>query len=328
MKFTLPQVPVRALAIEGGGVRVVSALGALVCLEHAGRLDSLEVLSGSSSGALPCVLRAAGWTFEEMYHYFSREMNHIFEQCFAPFQNAYTWTKLWNVARQYGVSRGDELYTLLGELIARHVPSRNPDATLGDLRAHTGIAVLVPAACYTDQRMHWFSPDLGHADMPARTALIASMRFPLLFTPVQIGANLYLDGGLVCNYPLRYIDHYYPHLSDATIGLEYEKKDDVSRLTVWDRKNPPGLTNFAVNIISMIIRRVSALDAENTQRLHERTFIMPTDGVQSMEMPPRQCLLRLYLHAFRRMHEALGRQERPREPARRERVSDAVPDDA
>ncbi len=215
-----PPKDIQAIAIEGGGACVAAAIGALVALEDAGRLNNLKVMVGTSSGALPCVLRAAGWTFKEIYKGMIHEIDitrDITEGCLKM-----SFVKqMWYLFRQYGLCQGKAWHDFIGRMIGRHVHNNNPDVTLSELQRISGITLLIPASGY-DQRLHVFSPHLTHGDMPARTSIIATTRIPGLFTPVQIGNCMYFDGGMTCNFGLRLIDRYFPDLVPYSIGLRYD----------------------------------------------------------------------------------------------------------
>lgn len=261
----------QAIAISGGGVRVLATIGHLTRMEEEGRLADLKVMAGASSGVLPCLLYAGGWSFREIYE----ELRQPSEALKAPLKKNIL-QQAWAVMANYGVTDGAELREFLYQLVRRHVHHRTVSMTR--LHKKRGIHVLFTTACYNTRTTHVFSSRVHTVD--AVEAALASMCFPFVMEPVVIDGHRYVDGGLVCNYPLRVIDTEFPKYSERAIGFVYDTSvDDVDR-THWP---PASLITFLTNIIGLATARTRALERDMTRNYYERTFEMPTLGVETFD---------------------------------------------
>jgi NTE family protein len=81
-----------------------------------------------------------------------------------------------------------------------------PDATFADLQ-RTGRELYVVGANLGSGFAEVFSAE-RHADMPLTSAVRISMSIPLLFAAVRYGPgrDVYVDGGVVLNYPVKLFD--------------------------------------------------------------------------------------------------------------------------
>jgi NTE family protein len=158
------------LTLSGGGARGISHLGVLKALEDFG--VRLDYISGTSTGALVGALYAYGLTPENILDVI------INTRFFSSLRPAWTWTGLVNMDG-------------LRELIMKLIPEDNFDALK--------IPLTITATNLTKGKAEYFTSG------PLMPAILASCCVPVLFNPVQVNGEAYVDGGVTDNLPSRSI---------------------------------------------------------------------------------------------------------------------------
>lgn len=175
-------IPVKriGLALSGGGARGIAHIGVLQALEENGIFP--EVLSGASAGAIVGALYAAGKKPEEIMAFVRKA----------------SFFKLFKVGLPYS---GLTKLTYLRERLADTIAEDSFEA----LRRKLFIAIA--------------NLNTGECELrgsgPLFDVVTASSSIPLLFQPVEIGGQLYVDGGLLNNMPVEPIQP----LCDVTIAV-------------------------------------------------------------------------------------------------------------
>ncbi|MCB0597907.1 MAG: patatin-like phospholipase family protein [Lewinellaceae bacterium] len=156
------------LALSGGGARGIAHIGVLQALEEQGIFP--EVISGASAGAIVGALYAAGKTPEEIMEFVRKA----------------SFFKMFKVAIPFS---GLTKLTYLRDKLAESIPEDRFEAL--EKKLFVAIANL----------------NTGECEMRSSGALFdvvtASSSIPLLFQPVEIDGQLYLDGGLLDNMPVE-----------------------------------------------------------------------------------------------------------------------------
>lgn len=180
------------VALGGGSARGYAHIGALACLERNGLTPDLVV--GTSFGAIVGALYCMGMTPREV----------------AATASSVRWRDLSRVL-DFGLHKaalfsGDKLESYLDELVGgRH---------FSDLERPL---VVVATDLATGQRV-----DLGSG--PLARALRASASMPGVFSPVEIGGKLLVDGGLGSPIPLSTLEGYELDIA-LGIGAGLEEAD-------------------------------------------------------------------------------------------------------
>jgi NTE family protein len=158
----------KGLVLSGGGARGISHLGVLKALEE---FDvRLDCLSGTSTGALVGALYSYGMSPEDILDVI------INTRFFSSLRPAWTWT---------GLVHLDGLRELILKLI--------PENTFEALK----IPLTVAVTNLTRGRAEYL--DAGELT----SAILASCCVPVLFNPVQMNGQIYVDGGVTDNLPVR-----------------------------------------------------------------------------------------------------------------------------
>lgn len=155
------------LALSGGGARGIAHIGVLQALEEQGVVP--DVISGASAGSIVGALYAAGKRPEEIMEFVRKA----------------SFFKLFKVSIPFS---GLTKHTYLRERLAESIVEDSFEA----LKKNLIVAVT--------------NLNTGECEMrnsgPLFDVVVASSSIPLIFQPVEIGGQAYVDGGLLDNMPV------------------------------------------------------------------------------------------------------------------------------
>ena len=160
------------IALSGGGARGIAHLGVLKALDELG--VHLDCMSGTSTGALVGALYSYGLSPEKILELI------INTRFFSSLRPAWTWTGLVNMDG-------------LRDLILKLIPEDSFDALK--------IPLTITATNLTKGKAEYFT--VG----PLTPAVLASCCVPVLFNPVHVNGEVYVDGGMTDNLPSKSIRH-------------------------------------------------------------------------------------------------------------------------
>ena len=203
--------PKVGLVLSGGGAKGAAHIGVLKYIEEAG--IPIDYIAGTSMGSIVGGMYALGYSSEEILNVinsvdWNRLISNDVERKKISFQKKYEKsTQIVNVPFSFndddedaqaksfssslpkGLVSGDNLINLFNSLSVGYSDSLSFD----DLP--------IPFICIATNMLN------GEADILDKgvfsKSLRASMAIPVLFDPIKIGDTLYVDGGLVNNFPAR-----------------------------------------------------------------------------------------------------------------------------
>lgn len=158
----------RGLVLSGGGVRGLAHLGVWKALQE--KNVQIDCISGTSAGSLVGAFIAAGFDAEHTFKLFEKK-------------------GIFDFARVHFPSKG--LLELKG--LETFLENELPYKRIEDLP----IPLIVTVSEIHEGKVHYFS------EGPLARMLTASSCIPVLFTPIAIDNNLYVDGGLFDNLPIK-----------------------------------------------------------------------------------------------------------------------------
>lgn len=199
--------PYKNIVFEGGGVKGIAYAGALKILEDEEILAGIENVAGTSAGAITSALVALNYSASEI-HDIIMEMNFKkFEDGFSPFR----------LISRYGLYKGDVFLKWLKEKFKRK--NLDPNITFEQLKQKGSYKNLkVFATDLNAQSIQEFSA-LKTPKAIVAEAVRASMSIPLFFkawkfTNQQPNNHIYVDGGVLFNYPIEIFKNL-----DETLGF-------------------------------------------------------------------------------------------------------------
>jgi NTE family protein len=187
------------LVFEGGGVKGIAYAGALQVLTDCGIMPQIKQVAGTSAGAITATMVALGYTAPEI-------KSIIMGLDFKQFEDG--WDPL-RLATEYGLYKGNTFLAWMQKMIMAR-SHKGPNTTFADLYNQNGIGLFVFATDLNIYDVKQFS----HIDTPNVAiceAVRASMSIPMFFkawkfTNNQPDNHIYVDGGVVLNYPLTVFD--------------------------------------------------------------------------------------------------------------------------
>jgi predicted acylesterase/phospholipase RssA len=259
---------IKHLVIPGGGPTGIKALGALQYLEQHGywNINDIETIYATSAGAIISVLMCLKFDWETI--------------------NDYIVKRPWNDAFQLSVNQIFEAYSKKG-LFDKNVAEifYKPFFKAKDISMEITMKEFYELSKI---EIHLFSLDINsfnledisyttHPELQLLTAVQMSSAIPVLISPVCIGDKCYVDGGVICNYPINQCILRAENV-DEIFGLrnKYTKKDENIV------KNESTILEYVMNFISRLVNSVASKfeEKEIPNELIYNTDLMTLANIQ------------------------------------------------
>lgn len=209
-------MPIKHLVISGGGPTLVQALGAIQYVEQQKFIDisNIETIYGTSAGAILGTLICLKFDWETI--------------------NDYIIKRPWHEVFPINVQKIFEAYTKKGIFDITTVEKIfKPLFSAKDLALDINLQDFYN---YSKIELHFFAFDINdfkiedisyktHPNISVITALQMTCSLPVLVAPVCIDNKCYIDGGIVCNYPLNKCLELYNEDEILGIKNQYDKND-------------------------------------------------------------------------------------------------------
>ena len=310
-----PKYHFKNLVFEGGGVKGIAYVGALNKLNEEGILPNIQRVAGTSAGAMVATLVGLDFSTNEI-------SDILWDINFQNFLDS-SWGVVRNTSRlltEYGWYKGDFFRSLMADLIQRK--TGNGEITFEELEmmrkegkpfrelhligadVNTGYAIV-----FNSEK----TPEVKIAD-----AARISMSIPLFFAVVRRNEHIYVDGGLLDNYPIKVFDQtrlieeennkrktdYYERINNLlgteersvnateyeyvynkeTLGFRLDAKEDINLFL--NHREPPikEIKSFFTYTKALV---TTLIDAQCNVHLHsddwQRTIYIDTLGVNSLD---------------------------------------------
>jgi NTE family protein len=290
------------LVFEGGGIRGISYAGALAAMEEKGLLQHIRQTAGTSSGSIAALLVSLNYT--------SAEIDSIMKGLnFQKFNKGggFFIGGISRLRRSYGWYKGEALEEWLGSLI--ELKTGNALLNFYDLHKLTQTNpafkdLYVTGTNVTHQRTEIFS-FINTPQLSIKTAVRISCSIPLYFQPVlmdsignivkekQKGINysVYVDGGVMMNYPIAVFDSCAEKNGDAcirpfynfeTIGLKIERPEQIEQQKTSNEPAPYNTSDF-----NHYLQAFLSLMIESANRYDEAAEKGRTIYISSGNISPR-----------------------------------------
>jgi NTE family protein len=209
----------KILVISGGGLKGLSALGSLKCILDNNISDAFDTLTGSSVGAVICFLYNIGYDPRDIYE--------VLEQI--DFTKLIKYIEPENLLLEpcFGISSPEPiLYSIYSFMKKKNI---NKNLTFAQLYDMTKTDLIITGTCLNDVSIKYFSHTTT-PNMQILKALRISISIPFIFRPYQYDGKLWVDGGVMDNFP---IDLFNDKLDDV-IGIYlddiYDNIDEIEEI--------------------------------------------------------------------------------------------------
>jgi NTE family protein len=202
---------IKNLVFEGTGVRNAIYAGGLLALEEAGLYEDIESVAGTSSGSIVAAMVSIGYSAQEV-------RDAILDLDFSRLLDGSPVLGPLRIFTRYGWHKGDYFLQKMREIIERK--AGNGNITFAECRARGYKNLRVVGSSITRRAVRVF-PDDSSLDMPVAEAVRISMSIPLFFASCRYQDEVYVDGGVMWNYPIGVFDE--PGIPNLeTLGFHVE----------------------------------------------------------------------------------------------------------
>lgn len=189
---------IKNLVFKGGGVLGIAYAGAIESLEENGVLTNIEKVAGTSAGAITACLIALKYKSAEITTIVHSTDFKTFEDSFNPIR----------FFTNYGLYSGDKFLKWTQNILKQKGLSEN--ATFTDFKNAGFLDLHVFATDLNERQLKRFSFS-DSPDTIVAEAIRASISIPLFFkawkfTNSKPDNHIYVDGGMVYNYPMTAFD--------------------------------------------------------------------------------------------------------------------------
>jgi NTE family protein len=258
------------LVLEGGGVLGVAYCGALEELESQGILIDIINFAGASAGAIIAGVLACGGTSKTV----TKIMKKLNFRDFLDYGNGIV--AAYNILRYKGACPGDYFTEWYSEIIG--VMTGKADITLAEIHERFGGRLVISVVNVTKRRLEFWDYKTKPTT-PLVLAVRASMSIQGIFMPVEIDGDLYVDGGTLCNFPIKAFHYDGPNgdiINPNTIGLMLMSDEEIS--AVYPPVNT--LIDYALACIECLWTQPQKLYMDEQDWM--RTVKIPTGDISSI----------------------------------------------
>jgi len=156
---------------------------------------------------------------------------------------------IFDINQTLGLEDGSFFWSWLSDYLYKKYEVR--DITFIEFAKKTGNNLVICVSNLSKCKPEYFCVDRT-PDISVLTAIQASISIPLIFMPVRIGEDLYVDAGVFNNFPIDFVNDY--RLKD-TLGICIETK-------VFEVREPLNLFSFLTLIMNSVLERVNSKNKE------------------------------------------------------------------
>ena len=180
----------KKLVLSGGAAKGFAFIGVVQALEEADKIQEFEEFTGTSIGGFCCLLIILGYTSSEMKKiFYNFDFSKVIEY------------KLTNFIEGYGLDDGSGLE----DFIKIFLQNKNIDKNITYKQLFTKYnKVLTTVSCNVNRKSVKYMNHENYPDLPVFKGIRMSMNLPFLFKPVEYMGELYIDGCMVSNFPIKY----------------------------------------------------------------------------------------------------------------------------
>ncbi|XP_047136379.1 uncharacterized protein LOC100213281 isoform X1 [Hydra vulgaris] len=194
--------PFTNLVFEGGGNKGMAYAGALQVLEQAGIAQKINRVAGASVGAIAASLFAVGFTSEELKQFMEQDLRKVLVD-----HKCGYCSLLPNLLSGFGWNPGHKLIKWFGEQLKER--TGNADITFREVLQRFNRELCIVVTNLNQMSTEYFHPKTT-PNTPIKMAVRMSMALPGVFQSVKYvndeNTDVYVDGGLLCNYPIHAFD--------------------------------------------------------------------------------------------------------------------------
>jgi NTE family protein len=213
---------IKNILLSGGGTRGLCYVGILKYLEEKNIIEHIQNILGVSIGSL--------FGLMIILDIKSKQLRYLINFLNDDDMKDININNILNFFMNYGIDSGIKLEKFIKACIK--VKLNNENATFTDLYNYKpNKRLLILGTEMTTYKKEWFSYE-HTPNFEIWKAIRLSCSFPIYFNPVRIDNKLYVDGGVICNYPIDY----FKNDLDNTIGIVFKDKYEHNQIKIENFK--------------------------------------------------------------------------------------------
>jgi predicted acylesterase/phospholipase RssA len=239
---------IKHIVIPGGGPTGIQAIGALQHLQENAfwNINNIETIYSTSAGAIIAILLCLKFDWETI--------------------NDYIIKRPWDEVFKLGVNQIFEAYSKKG-LFDHNIAAifYKPFFNARDISMEITLKEFYEL---TRIELHLFTLDVNHfeladishltnPDLQLLTAIQMSSAIPILISPVCIDDKCYVDGGVICNYPINQCI-----LRAENIEEIFGLRNEYNRKETQCVKTDSTILEYVMHFISTLVNNVSLRESE------------------------------------------------------------------
>lgn len=188
--------PIQNLVLSGGGLRGYCYLSLIKIIEESPELFDIKKIAGTSVGSIFALFIASKIKYQELY-------DKLLEKNTNDFQHI----KLENIIKfleKFGLDDGEPVTQFVAYFISSKY--KNIHITFKQLYHITGIDLYITGTCLNTKKPVYFS-HLNYPNMSVLLAIRISISIPFYFIPIYFENKLYVDGGVMDNFPIQLFEN-------------------------------------------------------------------------------------------------------------------------
>jgi predicted acylesterase/phospholipase RssA len=242
------------LVLSGGGMSGLIYLGALRYLQQEKYDEHILHIAGASIGALFATAFALGMSMGDLEKNYKAFFNNE-ENCKLP---VVTMDMMIESYDNLGIDDGYRLIEPIREVVGH--------MTFLELSKKTGKNLIISATHIETMQPTYFSVDTT-PHVLVIDAVRASMALPVFVRPVEIGEDLYIDGGVTDGIPINA----FPNINPNTILVFHLAKNSIKIKSIPKK---PSFIKFMTSMLQTYLRNYLSIRLLETSYPHYCQFTM------------------------------------------------------
>jgi NTE family protein len=182
---------INTIVLGGGGIKGIGYIGFFKALFKYVKREQINHYIGTSVGCIFSLCMILGYELDDIQEILFNYNFHVIVPEF----------NIDNLILKYGLSDGINLIKFYSDLIEYKT---NTNITFKQLYDQSQIKFTMTVTNFTNQCIEYWNYETT-PNIRVLDGLIATSRVPLFFFPYTLNDTVYLDGGLINNYPINYI---------------------------------------------------------------------------------------------------------------------------
>ena len=217
------------IALSGGGIRGIAHAGVLDALEK--NNIKIDIIGGTSCGAIIASLYAMGYSPYHIYILFKRYAKKIAKMNSAPILSGIKniiWNKKISIT---GLRNGKNI-----EEIYNEYATRKGIKSISQIK----MPIVIPTVDITESKEYIFTNNIPQnatnknqyiTDISVGKAIRASSSFPAFFSPCRVEKHAFMDGGAMDNIPVREVKK---QGADKVIAVKFDSDQIDEESNIMD----------------------------------------------------------------------------------------------